>query len=345
MPFIGIILGLFLRSLGRILAFLFGWAIIRFFGKMPAAKQYLLSGIALFSLLWWFLLLSWAWPPLFGMVGRLQPQVARESGWLALVTWPGIIGLPPLVGLLSLFVDEEPPRGWWPKLKQLLQGYLIAPGFGVAIFLMVLVGTWLVAYKYLRQLRMEHIPITIRRGGYDTVLHDLAAALRQSGYQIEERPLPWLLRPPVWVLSKFAGAILQGITPQEPRMLQGDRYHLAIIVHPTDIAITAAGTTAMRARAIITTNVPFTAAYLTWSKEARAFEDRIAALRDRYAGRGMNGLPESLAAITSLKEEIYLTGISFEEWEVIYREVLQLQEALVVTPVEDAGIRPSRDSP
>ncbi|MHB0935207.1 MAG: hypothetical protein ACYDCO_20480 [Armatimonadota bacterium] len=50
MPFIGAIIAFILRSLGRILAFLFGWAIIRFFGEMPSKKKYLLFGIALLSI-------------------------------------------------------------------------------------------------------------------------------------------------------------------------------------------------------------------------------------------------------------------------------------------------------
>lgn len=338
MPLFGAIFGVVFRSLGRIVTFLFGWAIIRFFGEMPSMKKYLLSSIALLSVAWWYFVVSLIWPPVFTLLVRIQPQAARETGLINWVTWPAILAIPLLTGVLTMFVDEKPKPGIWGKLRPVLQGYLVAPGFGIAILTMMLVSTGLVIYSTIRQMKVEHVPILLKPDGYQQVLMDLTKALEQSGYKITRHPTPWVLKPPEWILAVFASNIFKGVAPKEACILSGDCDMLNVVIHTADIAVSAQKETAVRARAVITTNVPFTEAYLTWDKGSRAFEDRVAAIRKRYLGKGPQAIPQAQQEIEQLKASIYVKGVPFQQWEVLYREVLQLEEALIVTPVQQTNV-------
>lgn len=120
----------------------------------------------------------------------LQQQVARGSGLLAWLTWQGILAIPPLVGLLSLFIDEEPTPGIGAKMLQLLQGYLIAPGSSAAILLMVVTAVGLWPGNTWRGCRSSISRSRISRAGTPTVLNDLCRTLRKSGYRIAVRPSP-----------------------------------------------------------------------------------------------------------------------------------------------------------
>jgi hypothetical protein len=169
-------------------------------------------------------------------------------------------------------------------------------------------------------------------------MRDVQDALAADGFAPQIRPLPWYLKPPEWILAAFARTILPGVTPKDPRMIVGNRDRLAVVVQPADIVISAKKGTAMRARATLTTRMPFTEAYLTWEEASRKIEDRVEELWRQYRDADPARLGEILQALEGLKDEINGLDVPFEQWAVVYREALQLEEALVVTPLRQGRL-------
>jgi hypothetical protein len=324
-----------INSLGRIAAFLFSWAMVGFFGKMPPKRQYLLAGIGLMSMLWVVFFIGMFYPEAIHFLfllnkGLNNPRVENTVQNFSIII---VLVLPFVIGLASLFVDSEPPATLGGKLLQVAKGWLIAPGFAVAMLLMMVTSVITIGITYLKRLKTEHVPITIKKGGYDIVMGDLRDALNKNGMPVREVELPIYLKPPVLVMTLLAKSIVQGLVTPGAKMLRGDN-GLSIVVHPTDLVLAGPQTTALHARAIITQRVPFTEAYLTWEEAAQKFEDRITALWREWKDAskrsgGKSDMAARLRKIEELKGELHKTEIPFEQWEVVYRELLQLQDEVV----------------
>src|SRR5205823_10078280 len=80
--------------------------------------------------------------------------------------------------------------------------------------------------------------------------------------------------------------------------------------------------TLSHARAAIVRELTFTEAYQTWSKEAQAVEDRLI-----KAARGEDDLD---AIGTELNERDF----DFEEWEILYRLLLQVRLRVSATETD-----------
>jgi hypothetical protein len=94
---------------------------------------------------------------------------------------------------------------------------------------------------------------------------------------------------------------------------------LEVTLHPSDIAISGTKPTLARARAAIAAEMPFTAAYLTTSKEGQQVEDVLRAVAERRAPGG---------ALAEVDRRLARIVIPHEEWEVLYRERLQVEREL-----------------
>jgi hypothetical protein len=322
-----------INSLGRIAAFLFSWAMVGFFGKMPPKRQYLLAGIGLMSMLWIVFVLGMFFPEVIQFLfllnkGLENPRIKDIVQNFSIIF---VLALPFVIGLASLFVDSEPPPTLGGKAQQVVKGWLIAPGFAIAMVLMMITSIITLAITYLKRLKTEHVPITIKKGGYDTVMHDIGGALNSNGVQVREQELPFYLKPPVMVMSLLAKSIVQGLVTPKAKMLRSNN-GLSIIVHPTDMVLAGPAATALHARAIITQRVPFTEAYLTWEEDSQKFEDRITELWREWKKSPNNGrsdMQARLQKIEELKAALHKEEIPFEQWEVVYRELLQLEDEVV----------------
>ncbi len=89
-----------------------------------------------------------------------------------------------------------------------------------------------------------------------------------------------------------------------------------------DLSLVGRKKTLSHARAAIVRELTFTEAYQTWSKEAQAVEDRLI-----KAARGEDDLD---AIGTELNERAF----DFEEWEILYRLLLQVRLRVSATETD-----------
>jgi HD superfamily phosphodiesterase len=98
-------------------------------------------------------------------------------------------------------------------------------------------------------------------------------------------------------------------------------------LHPTDLSVLGRKSKLAHARAAIVRELTFTEAYQTWSKEAQELEDRLV-----KASRGEDDLD---AIGKALKER----DLAYEEWEILYRLLLQVKLRVSVTDTDAMEIR------
>ena len=110
---------------------------------------------------------------------------------------------------------------------------------------------------------------------------------------------------------------------------------LEVGLYPSDIAISGDKIRVARARAAIASRLTATAAWRTTSAEAQAIEARL----ERIAGGPASTAEASLQEIKAIDEELAVVALSGDEWEVLYRERLQIERDLL------AGVSPGTGFP
>ncbi len=82
--------------------------------------------------------------------------------------------------------------------------------------------------------------------------------------------------------------------------------------------------------AAIAVELAFSGAYMTWTKEANGIEDKLEAIWNRLRAGG-EGVSTSPVASNLRKTERQLTtvGITYEEWEVLHKELLLVERGLL----------------
>jgi hypothetical protein len=318
------------RQVGRLIQLAFNWATLVLFGHVSKDKELFLSIMALLALVWPVAVAGVALPSvatfLFGFVTVPDwMDVWVRLGMLALAL------LAPLgVGFLAIKLRDERPQGLG-YVRALFAGYPNAFALAVVLLWLMVITPLMKLVAMAHRHESAHIPVAVKPGGYDTVVDDLRAALERAGLPLLHTFAPWPLTLPGRVLALVGGAGVKSLVPQHLSQLRSP--DLVMTIHPMDLSLAGKRRALARARAALVRELTFTQAYQTWTKEAHEIED---ALEAAASGRG------DIGPIATRLNEI---DIPIEEWEILYRMLLQvrLRRARVVggdevTP-RAAGIR------
>jgi hypothetical protein len=166
-----------------------------------------------------------------------------------------------------------------------------------------------------------HVPIVVKPGGYDDVAGELEQSLDAAGLDLRRARAPRVLEMPSRLLATVGGESVKRLVPDELVMLKS--HALEVSIYPSDVAMAGTKDAVAQARAAIADRLTHTEAHLTASKEAQELEDIMKKMRvspDRQRSLDMlPGLDEMLAHLT----------IPYEEWEVLYRQRLQVERDLL----------------
>jgi hypothetical protein len=310
------------RFAGRVLSAVLGWATILLFGKVSGPKQTVVLLIALASVVWVVL-----------VIGVLVPDVGTTL--IAFIPVPSFISedivrlamlaaailLPLVVGIAALAVmdkDQRPKGG--ALVASVLRGYPFT--LLLAGTIVLLGGVALVRRLRALSKRWEdaHVSVIIKPGGYDETLDKLETVLTEGGIQVGRKAAPRVMSAPPKLLAKVAGSGLGSLVPDRLMLLESD--DLEALVYPSDISIVGGKQRVALARALIASQLTHAPAYMTTDADAQKAEDRIRAVADRVGQVPEQSLRRKLDKVD---EELMSLTVPFDEWEILYRERLQLE--------------------
>jgi len=314
------------RFAGQILNTTLGWATLLLFGKVPAKRQTLLLVIVFGSLVWLALLIGALVPAVGDIIVTAvpRPDFIQES-WVRLAMLVGAVVLPLLIGLAAVFVSEKRDPTLMGKAISVLRGYPFALVLPLMLVLLALVGTWRKLVSLAHRWTDAHIPVIVKPRGYDAVLDDVIAGLRHAGLDVDASDAGVLLSGPPKLLDLIAGRGLGELVPDRLMILKGR--DIEVLVYPSDLAISGTRDMVARARAALATRVSDAPAYLTTSAEAQRVEDQLDEIRHAAAGVPVG---TTLDALHDIDEKLARLTVSYEEWDVLYRERLQVEHELLV---------------
>lgn len=320
------LIGLIARFAGRVLNTTLGWATILLFGKVAESRQTLLLVIVLASLAW-----------VAAVVGILVPQVGLlliaaipapdfvEVGWIRLGMLAVALALPLLVGLGAILVAPKEHRGSGRELVvDVLRGYVFTFILALSIVLLGVVATVRKLRSLANRWEDAHVPIIVKPGAYEEVLERIQQVLGGAGLELDLKRAPMIMSAPARLLNRVAGRALGEFVPDELKVLTSPDF--SVLVYPSDLAISGTKQKVALARATIAAGLTRVPAYMTTTAEAQAIEDRI----EQLAGAdGSTDRRSRLDQVRKLDEQLVSLTVSFDEWETLYRERLQLERDLL----------------
>jgi hypothetical protein len=182
--------------------------------------------------------------------------------------------IPLLIGIAAIFVSESSHRQKGLGLvRGVLRGYPFTLILALTIVILAVVSLVRKARSLMKRWEDAHVPVVVKPGGYDQVLHQLHDVLDQAGLDVEPKPAPAVLSMPPRLLDAVAGKALGGLVPDRLMLLVGR--NLEILVYPSDVAIAGSKEAVAGARAAIAAELTTAPAYLTTSAESERIEDAI----------------------------------------------------------------------
>ena len=298
------------RQIGRLLQLAFNWATLVLFGQVARDKQLFLSLMAALSLVWPVALAGVAIPS----VGTFLLGFVTVPDWADLWVRIGMLVLALLaplgVGLCAIKLRDRAPRGLGFG-RALVAGYPNALALAVVLVWLMVVTPVTQIVALVRRWDTAHVAIAVKPGAYDTVVDDLRAALERAELPVRHTFAPWPFTLPGRVLALVGGAGVRALVPQHLSQLRGRQFVMTI--HPMDLSLSGRTRALARARSAIMRELTFTHAYQTWTKEAQKIEDDLLAAADYRV------------ELEPIGDRINTADVPFEEWEILYRMLLQVR--------------------
>jgi len=317
------------RFAGDLLTSALGWASSLLFGRVPRSHQVFISLMMAASFLWLIVVLALVLPSVASVLLATTPHPPFvDQAWLGVALLVGVLVLPFGVGLAGYLVPAEGDRIHGAAVvREIVRGYPLAPLLSGLLIFLAGVG---IARK-IRSTRHGwsdvHVPIVVKRGGYDRLVADLEDALRRADVQVTAGDAPWVLTLPARLLTQVAGENVRKLRPD--RLVELTNEDLRIGLYPSDIAISGDDLDRTRARAAILGRLATTAAHQTTSAEGQKIEDDLETLGKAGGTVGRVGVADQRAAFDAIDARIIELTVPTDEWDILYRLRIQIERDLL----------------
>jgi hypothetical protein len=328
------------RFATKILTTALGWATTLLFGRVPAARQVALLGITFGSVIWMALVAGVVFPDVGAFLLLLvPPQDVIPEAVIRAAMLIGAIVVPGIVGLLILWLSPPAERHGRGAIEAVARGYPVT--VLLAFLLVFLAG--LAVYRKVGSMARHwtdaHVPLVVEPGRYEAVARDLDEAISAAGLDVTARAAPAVMSRPARWLAGVAGRRSAALVPD--RMVQLHGPDLDILIYPMDLLISGKPTLVMRARAAMASTLTTSAAHLTVSAEAQGIEDRLALLARDEPPEGARTFDDAAAEeLDAIDRRLATVEIPYEEWEVLFRQRLQVERDLRARAMATSDAQP-----
>jgi hypothetical protein len=339
MAFLQALLTLISRSAGKILNAIFGWAVRALFGQPSPKEQPFLTGVVAVAAAWPVLLLGIAFPKLAALLLAFVPLHNRVPPFIVRLVWLGLaLFVPVIVGLVV--ASKAPPgsvrESFWMRLAR---GWPITIALAASFVVMFVTVPGLKIASILRGRKQEQVPLVTHSSTYHDVAARVVAVLDRHGYNLARATPGWWISVPTTILLKLGGSAFRGYVPDRLEYFRDGPLEAAL--YPNGLLVRGPKQRVARAHGIVSEALSHSDALQTMDPQAQALEKRIHSLwdlfdRDPIGNVGAAPLREAVAALAL---ELGESDLAFEDWQILYRELLQLDREIDGKPALIDGQR------
>ena len=316
------------KSAGKALNAIFGWAVIALFGQTSPKEQTVLSAVVAAAAAWPLLLLGVIVPKVALLVIAFVPLARSVPGfWLRLVWIVLAVAVPIIVGTVVATRGSKeslPEPGW----KRLLRGFPITLALACAFLLMLVVAPILRLATVLRGREIVRIPALMDKGITALTMAALAEELERNGIVLRPAKPPWYQTAPAMILLKVGGRAFAAMASEHVEYRR--QQELEVTVLPNETILRGKPVLVGRARALCTEVYGPRPIIQTFDVNARQIEAHARRVWAIYCEqpRAHRGATVLRRRVTELAAELSRQNLPWDDWQIVYRLLLQLDRAL-----------------
>jgi hypothetical protein len=331
------LLALVTRSLGRITSAIFGWAVVALFGQTDPTEKTMLSALVGAAAAWPVLLFGIAMPKVAVFVLGFVPLPTWVSSETVRLAWICLaVAIPFAVGLTmamrsrrgSAVGGRTSPVRRESAIARLFRGFPTTIGIAAAFFVVFVTVPVLRVRSLIRRRVDLQIPLVTDKANYQTVATEVARVLTVHGFSVREAEPGWWMTVPSHILRRLGGPAFRDHIPERLAYFWGERLEVAL--YPNGLLLRGSAQDTAWAHGIVAEALTGAPALQTFDPRAQDLERQIRRVWSVYrenppAHQGSNALGRRLEEIVA---ELGGMPITYDEWQIVYRQALQLGRAL-----------------
>lgn len=327
------IISLLTRSVGKIFSALFDWAVVALFGRVEGRQKVWLSALMGAAAIWPVLLLGVAAPKVAVFAVAFVPLSSSVPAGVLRAVWVALaVVVPVTVGIaLRLQAPPEQQPAGWPST--VLRGFPITLGLSTAFLVLLVTVPVLRIASAVRGRQDVQMPLITIGKSYRVAADLIAATLRRHGFSIARAEPPWWSAAPAKILHRMSGEAFRAYVPEQTAYYRGG--HLEVALYPNALMLRGTLDETGRAHGLLVEALTGQLDMLqTTSVEAQEIERQIQRVWSVFrenpdAHRNARPL---MSRLNDIATEISRRALPFDEWQIVYRQTLQLARALSDEP-------------
>jgi hypothetical protein len=307
------------------------WSTVKLFGKVPRTREPHLFVMSVGSICWIVAAVSVVVPPVAAFLLGFLPLPERIYdliAWYVMLAFTIVI--PPLVSfaIVRALPPDDRPHDPVAIGGMFLKGYPFVLCLALILVVMSVVRLVTLLRNHGRRWTERHVPVITQPQDYASVLDDIRKVLGQGDMAVQLAEAGWPLSVPTRILTMAGTFAVRGLLTERPMALRSDR--LEAVLHLSDLVLWGRERDVNRARALLAEQLAFSRAYLTWSEEANALEDRLRSIWQDFKDAPDTRVdPSVVDRLEAVEKELRTTDLAFGEWEVLMREKLLVERSLL----------------
>ena len=336
------LLALVSRSLGRILSALFGWAVVALFGHTSAQEKIWLSLLVGAAAAWPILILGIAFPRIATAVLAFVPVPAAVPDWAIRLVWIILaVSVPFGLGMAVATRSRGPgaPVPGTPpaaptsplaesKFTRLLRGIPITLAVAASFFIVFITVPAQRIMSIVRRRVDVHVPLVTDARAYGVVADKIEQTLDRQRLPVDAAEPPWWLTAPSRILLRLGGPSFRDYVPERLAYFRGSR--LDVVLYPNGLLLRGPKQDTAWAHGVVVEALSDAPAYQTFDPGAQDIERQIRSIwrvfRENPSAHEGSGWLE--ARLQEIGRDIRELPVPYDEWQIVYRQALQLGRAL-----------------
>ena len=322
------LLALISKSAGKILNAIFGWAVRALFGRTTAKEQMFLSGLVGAAIAWPLLVVGTALPKTGALMLAFVPIPHWVPSWIVRIVWLGLAALVPFSLGLATAAKAPPSAPRESFIKRLLRGFPITIGLAAAFIIMFVSVPIMRFWALVKKQVSADVPIVTDTAAYHEVAALALAVLNRHGFDMKPTQPGWWVRAPTRILGWFGGDAFRAFVPQKLEHFESPA--LAVSFYPSGAVLRGEAQKTIWAHGLLAEAVTHSPGLQTFAPETQDLERQIRriwkVLDDEPVAHAHSA--RLLGRTRDLAEQLGKINVNFDDWQVVYRQILQLDRAL-----------------
>ncbi|HEY4184821.1 MAG TPA: phage holin family protein [Polyangia bacterium] len=316
------------KSAGKILNAIFGWSVRALFGRTSSAEQTFLSGLVAAAVAWPLLLAGVAAPRVAALVLAFVPIPHWIPAWSIRLVWLGLALIVPLA--LGIAITAKGPRALAGEsiVKRLARGFPLTIGLATAFLIMFVSVPIMRLYALVRRRSSADVPLVTEGDVYHRVAVTMVEVLNRHGFALRPAQPGWWVSAPTRLLGWFGGEAIRKFVPAQLEHYESSQ--LTVSFYTSGVLLRGVARQVTWAHGLVAEAATATDGLQTLHTETQDLEKQIKQVWKTFAAapaahRRSSALLARIGAISQALGEI---DAEFDEWQVLYRQVLQLDRAV-----------------